>query len=132
MNSKTSQSIFDKTNIISREILFANAHCVDRQNRFPIESFKAMKEIGLYKLLIPSQLGGIEANMLEVKELFREIGGGCLSSALIWSMHCQQIQILLQNQDDRFHPLLQNQQRIAMCNRRYRSRLFAAYNARHA
>ncbi len=64
---------------------------IDRQGRFPKESLEKMKESGLMGLLIPHEFGGMQASYHTMSKIAQILASSCLSSAMIWSMHCQQV-----------------------------------------
>lgn len=59
----------------------------DEDGTFVVESCEALKAEGLYKALIPTELGGLGATYSEVSELIRELAKACPSTALAFSMH---------------------------------------------
>lgn len=63
---------------------------VDDQARFPVESFAALRETGLLGLVVPTEYGGAGAGLDSYVDVAQILGGGCLSTALAWVMHCQQ------------------------------------------
>ncbi len=65
----------------------AHADAVDRDGRFPEETFAALKANGLMAVLIPKAYGGEGLSLLEVADLCSALGQVCGSSALIYAMH---------------------------------------------
>lgn len=83
-------------------VLAHYAEEVDKQAVFPHESIKALKASHFMSLLIPRRYGGQGASyqtMIEVAQIF---AGACLSTGMIWAMHCQQVAVLV----DHAAPLL--------------------------
>jgi acyl-CoA dehydrogenase len=64
---------------------------VDRQNRFPSESVNELRNSGLLALMAPADLGGGGGNYQLLAEVAAALGQGCLSTAMIWAMHAQQM-----------------------------------------
>lgn len=79
---------------IAREVVARSAASVDRENRFPTESLDALRRAGLLALLVPRDSGGGGASFEVACEIAAILGGACLSTALIWAMHSQQIAIM--------------------------------------
>lgn len=71
-------------------VLAEHARQVDAEARFPAESLAALRDSGLMGLLVPTRYGGLGAGLAELAEVAQILASGCLSSAMIWSMHCQQ------------------------------------------
>ena len=79
---------------VAREVLRVWAPVVDRDNRFPTESIAALRAAGLLAYFIPQHLGGAGGDVLTFCSIASALGEECLSTALIWVMHCQQHAIL--------------------------------------
>lgn len=79
---------------ISRDVLRVHAAGVDRDNRFPRESIDALRDGGLVALMVPAALGGAGGSVRDLAEVAAVLGEECLSTALIWSMHSQQVAIV--------------------------------------
>ncbi|MFC8426341.1 acyl-CoA dehydrogenase family protein [Streptomyces sp. NPDC057236] len=71
-------------------VLAEHARQVDAEARFPTESLAALRDSGLMGLLVPTRYGGLGGGLAELAEVAQILASGCLSSAMIWSMHCQQ------------------------------------------
>jgi acyl-CoA dehydrogenase len=67
------------------------ANAVDRENRFPEESVGALREIGAFRYGLPRELSGWDFDFREFCQLAAIVGERCLSTAVIWAMHCQQL-----------------------------------------
>ena len=65
----------------------AHADQVDRESRFPVETFAALKANKLMGVLIPAKFGGEGLSTLQVADLCSALGQVCASSALIYAMH---------------------------------------------
>lgn len=78
----------------SREIIGPNASSVDMECRFPSESVAALKSMGMMGYFIPREMGGIGGEMGEFCECAALLGEHCLSTAIIWTMHCQMSAVL--------------------------------------
>jgi acyl-CoA dehydrogenase len=64
-----------------------HAEAVDREGRFPKESFEALKAARLLGVLVPRELGGAGASPSEVMDLCYQLGQSCSSTAMIYAMH---------------------------------------------
>lgn len=65
----------------------AHAQAVDRDGRFPTETFAALKAQRLMGALIPASHGGEGLSLTQVSDLCATLGQACGSSALIYAMH---------------------------------------------
>lgn len=66
----------------------------DASASFPAQAMAALRESGLLGLLVPARFGGYEADLGTLVEVAQELGGACLSTAMIWAMHTQQAAVL--------------------------------------
>ncbi len=82
------------------------AHCfadvVDSQNRFPTEAVEALRNTGLLALLVPTSLNGMGGRFADACETATMLGRECLSTALIWAMHSQQVAIMAAHARDQW------------------------------
>jgi acyl-CoA dehydrogenase len=62
---------------------------------FPVESVQALRDGGLLGLLVPTQYGGLGGDLGDLVDVAQVLAGGCLSTAMIWAMHCQQVDCLV-------------------------------------
>jgi acyl-CoA dehydrogenase len=81
--------------------LVQHAAEVDQEASFPTESLAVLRASGLFGLLVPVEYGGLGGNLADLKALAGDLAGGCLSTALIWAMHCQQVDSLVRYASDR-------------------------------
>lgn len=72
---------------IGVEVAGPAADSVDRDARFPFETVAALKEAHLLAALIPTEQGGLGANLREVAAAVRALAFHCASSALVLGMH---------------------------------------------
>jgi acyl-CoA dehydrogenase len=70
---------------------------VDRDSRFPHETFAAAKQHRLLSMLVPVELGGDGASVSDVVDVCYMLGTACASSAMIFAMHQIQVVILLRH-----------------------------------
>lgn len=74
---------------------------VDQEAAFPAESLAVLRASGLFGLLVPAEYGGLGGDLADLKALAGDLAGGCLSTALIWGMHCQQVDSIVRHASDR-------------------------------
>ena len=79
------------------ETLRLHARTVDVEGRFPVESMKVLRESGLMGLLVPVAFGGLDGDVADLAAIAAELAGGCVSTALVWAMHCQQVDVLVRH-----------------------------------
>ncbi len=65
----------------------ANASAVDRDSRFPAESFAEAREQRLLGITVPEALGGEAARLADVADVCFTLGQACSSTAMIYAMH---------------------------------------------
>jgi alkylation response protein AidB-like acyl-CoA dehydrogenase len=70
---------------------------VDRDARFPTETFAAAREQRLLGTMVPIELGGDGASVSDVVDLCYMLGQACASSAMIFAMHQIMVAILLRH-----------------------------------
>ena len=68
-------------------VLAANAAHHDRHRTFVEDSFDALREAGLLKIAVPTELGGDGATIRQIAMVQRELAKYCGSTALASSMH---------------------------------------------
>lgn len=83
------------------DVLATHADDVDRAARFPVESLTALREAGYLGYLVPTEHGGMGGDLAGLVETAQSLAGGCLSTAMIWAMHCQQVDVLVRHAGDR-------------------------------
>ncbi len=81
----------DATEAACEQVIGPCAGDVDRDARFPKESFDALKELGLLGAYVPRERGGLGLTITEVCSLCELMGHYCASTAMIFAMH--QIQV---------------------------------------
>jgi acyl-CoA dehydrogenase len=78
-----------------RPVLSQHAAEIDRTAAFPVESLRALRDSGLLGLLVPRRYGGLGGDLADLVEVAQVLAGGCLSTAMIWAMHTQQVDALV-------------------------------------
>jgi acyl-CoA dehydrogenase len=76
-------------------VLRVHASDVDASARFPVENLRALRETGLLGLLVPADYGGLAGGLPDLVEIAQELAAECPSTAMIWAMHCQQVDPLV-------------------------------------
>ena len=59
----------------------------DRENTFPSDDLADLRERGYLRLLVPSELGGLGAGLLEAARVQRRLAGAAPATALSMNMH---------------------------------------------
>ena len=91
MSSHSDSEIVAKTWAIAREVAAVHAADVDKQARFPHETFEALRQARLLTAAVPKELGGGGANMEELAEMCTALAQGCASSGMVLAMHHIQV-----------------------------------------
>jgi len=60
---------------------------IDRESRFPAETFEKMKELGLMGVLVPEAYGGVDQSILTCCLIAEEVTYACPSTALSYLAH---------------------------------------------
>ncbi|WP_448191628.1 acyl-CoA dehydrogenase family protein [Azospirillum sp. sgz301742] len=76
---------------IGSQIAARHADAVDRDARFPAETFAALKAERLLGAMVPRDYGGEGAGLADIAALCHELAQHCPSSGMIYAMH--QIQV---------------------------------------
>ncbi|MFI1994565.1 acyl-CoA dehydrogenase family protein [Actinoplanes sp. NPDC020271] len=77
-------------------VLREHARAVDTEARFPTEALTALRGSGLLGLLVPDEYGGLGGDLHDLAQIADLLGGACLSTAMIWAMHCQQVAAIVE------------------------------------
>jgi len=72
-------------------VIREHAAAIDEAASFPIDSLQALRDSGLMGLLVPARYGGLDGDLHDLVAVSVELAGACLSTAMIWAMHCQQV-----------------------------------------
>jgi alkylation response protein AidB-like acyl-CoA dehydrogenase len=80
---------------VAAEVLAANADKVDAEALFPADNLAALHEAGLMAVFLPAELGGHDATLATYAAIATALGEHCLSTAMVWAMHSQQLLCLL-------------------------------------
>ncbi|KXU91116.1 acyl-CoA dehydrogenase [Paraburkholderia monticola] len=68
-----------------------HADAVDREARFPLEAFEALKGERLLSAMVPAEYGGAGLSLADIGAICETLAQGCGSTAMIYAMH--QIQV---------------------------------------
>jgi acyl-CoA dehydrogenase len=83
--------------LAAAEIAAEFSATVDREGRFPKETFDAIRQQRLLGILIPTALGGEDASAADVVDVCYILGRACASSAMIYAMHQVKIACLVRH-----------------------------------
>lgn len=81
----------DTVRRIAAQITRPAAVAVDRDARFPHETFAALRAEGLLSAAVPTEFGGLGCALPDVAEMCSTLAAACASTAMIFAMH--QIQV---------------------------------------
>ena len=77
------------------------AYEIDRDERFPTESFHKLRDMGLLGITAPAEYGGAGAGYTEMCVVTEELSVACLSTAASWGVHaCLCIDNIRRNGND--------------------------------
>jgi acyl-CoA dehydrogenase len=78
-------------------LLREHAADIDDRAAFPVAALAAFRANGLLGLLVPVEFGGPGGDLTALAEVAQILAAGCLSTAMIWAMHCQQVDALVRH-----------------------------------
>jgi acyl-CoA dehydrogenase len=73
------------------QIAAQHADAVDREARFPVEAFQAMRRERLLSAMIPAEFGGGGLTLAETARICETLGHACSSTAMVYAMHQSQV-----------------------------------------
>ncbi|HVU04980.1 MAG TPA: acyl-CoA dehydrogenase family protein [Polyangiaceae bacterium] len=76
---------------IAKEVTGPAATAVDREARFPRESFAALSKGGFLGAAVPVSLGGMGASIEEMSVMCETLGRRCAATAMVFAMHHIQV-----------------------------------------
>ncbi|TKJ93355.1 acyl-CoA dehydrogenase [Paenibacillus sp. CFBP13512] len=98
----TIPNIIAEVKKITREFA-KRANVQDQNGTFPVENLADLKSSGLMSISLPNYYTDQNQPNLKVLSSIAEImASGCLSTAMIWAMHIQQVEVLLQQEKNEF------------------------------
>jgi alkylation response protein AidB-like acyl-CoA dehydrogenase len=81
------QALLSANEKLSREMLRANADQIDQSRHFPRENITALGKAGVLGLLVPTEFGGVGANLAEMSQVIETQAQNCASTAMVTLMH---------------------------------------------
>jgi acyl-CoA dehydrogenase len=85
------EQLLKQVHAIGREALAPHAASVDRDARFPMEAFDALRRAKLLSAYVPRQFGGMGLNIVQISKICEVLGQYCASSAMVYAMHKIQV-----------------------------------------
>ena len=93
----SSTSPLELATSIARTVAGPAAGSVDRESRFPSESFAALREARLLSALVPSRFGGLGLSITDVAAICEVLGQHCANTAMVYAMHQIQVASLVRH-----------------------------------
>src|SRR5256885_15430157 len=87
--------LLDRVHEIGRGVVLASARDVDRDARFPSEGIGALKELKLLSAYVPTELGGMGLDGVEIAKVCEVLGQQDGTVAMIYAMHQIQVACLV-------------------------------------
>ncbi len=81
------------------EAIAADAADVDANARFPTESVDALRDAGLFGLLVPADNGGDGGGIPDAAAAVEQVAAACASTGMIYTMHLAATQTLVAGRD---------------------------------
>ena len=91
--AKDFDALIARIHDLGRTVLAPAAAAVDREARFPTESFEALKAEKLLSCYVPAEYGGMGLTVVQVSRICETLGTYCASTAMVFAMH--QIQVAM-------------------------------------
>ncbi|TKC19121.1 acyl-CoA dehydrogenase family protein [Robertmurraya kyonggiensis] len=85
---------------MTRDKLKEIASAIDSNNISPEAGINLLKRSNLMNLLIPVEFGGGGGGLQLASDVAQILASGCLSTSMMWGMHCQQIMTLIENRNN--------------------------------
>ncbi|AME24893.1 MULTISPECIES: acyl-CoA dehydrogenase family protein [Burkholderiaceae] len=82
------------------QVAAQHAAAVDREARFPVEAFEAMRRERLLSAMVPAELGGAGLTLSEVACICETLAHACSSTAMVYAMHQSQVACLSDQGND--------------------------------
>ncbi|MFI5306886.1 MAG: acyl-CoA dehydrogenase family protein [Polyangiales bacterium] len=82
---------------VASEVTAPAAVAVDRDARFPRETFDALKQLRMLSAYVPREHGGYGASVAELFAMTEALGERCASSAMVFAMHQIQVACLVRH-----------------------------------
>jgi acyl-CoA dehydrogenase len=76
-------------------LVAAHAAEVDEEGMFPEAGLRELRQSRLMGLLVPQEYGGYGASYATMAQVAQIIAASCLSTGMIWAMHCQQVATII-------------------------------------
>lgn len=87
--------LLDRVHEIGRDVVLTAAEDVDRNARFPSEAIDALRELKLFSAYVPSELGGMGLDVVQIAKICEALGQYCGSVGMIFAMHQIQVACLV-------------------------------------
>jgi len=81
------QQLLDQTKASAIGLLTNNAASVDQASAIPAENLAAISEVGLYSMVVPTELGGLGLQPAQTRHIMRLLGGACGATAFSFAQH---------------------------------------------
>lgn len=79
------------------QVAAQHAASVDREARFPVEAFDAMRREKLLSAMIPAEFGGAGLTLAETARICETLAHGCSSTAMVYAMHQIQVACIVEH-----------------------------------
>jgi acyl-CoA dehydrogenase len=89
--------LIQKSRAIAVEVAAPNADDVDKNSRFPHETFAAARESRLLSAAVPVEFGGAGAAMRDLAAMCGALAQGCGASGMVLAMHHIQVACLVRH-----------------------------------
>ena len=99
-NSRTFDDIMDVVKDIGQTTIAKFADDVDREARFPVEAFDALKAARLLSAYVPQHLGGDGLCVIQICRICEQLGQYDASAAMIYAMHQIQVACIVDHAQD--------------------------------
>lgn len=89
---------------LSETVFSKYASLCDKESRFPVENFEAIKLHNIQAIMVPKMFGGFGLNFYEYQQCLAEMSKGCSATASAFNMHNIVVGSLAAINIDQFEP----------------------------
>jgi alkylation response protein AidB-like acyl-CoA dehydrogenase len=80
-------SALERARDLADELLFPTALTTDAADLVPVTNLDALAEAGLYGIVAPPEVGGLDLDRAAANELIEVLASGCLTTTFVWIQH---------------------------------------------
>jgi hypothetical protein len=79
--------LYEEVRRFADQNIAPNTERADKEARFPIESYEAIRSAGYFALMVPKEYGGLGGDLLDNAEVCMALAESCATTAFCYVMH---------------------------------------------